>query len=238
MRTFFNPISMAWSTNDILEFTKFLLRKNQSGSISATNLFYAWNSEQSTFFQDLKGRWQSRNSGKLGLNTGLIQNETIMTMLSPFTLTDDLDIVGGSATKPTDFSYRLAVRINGVDALKINHNQIGNVNDSVIDPPSIADNKFFFVEYGNTFFILPNTLPTATITTLQLDYLKQPTDIVWGYTYNAASRQVYNPGTSTNPEWQNTEIVEITKRTLATFGISYHDKDLEQFAAKTIITGD
>ena len=229
---------MAWNVNDILEFTKFLLRQNQSGSISPDNFFYAWNSEQSVFIQDLIGRWQTRSSGKSGVNTGLIENETILTILSPFTLTDSLTILSGNANKPSDFLYRLAMRINGYDCLKIDHNQLASVNQSVIDPPSIADNQFFFIEYEDYYYFLPHTLPTATITTAELDYISQPIDIKWGFTWDAQNRKVYNSGTSVQPQWKQNEIVEITKRTLSSFGISYKDKDLQQFAAKTILTGD
>lgn len=227
-----------WSVNDILNLTKFLMRKNQSGSISAKDLFYAWNSEQTAFFQDLVGRWQARSNGKSGQNTGLIENETILTKLTPFTTTSSLTITSGDADKPEDFVYRLALRVNSVDCLKINHNQIANVNSSVIDPPSITDNKFYFVEYEDYFYILPHTLPTASITTAQLDYLTQPTDVVWGFTYDAQNRQVYNAGSSTQPQWMQNEIVEITKRTLSSFGVSYKDKDFEQFGRSAQITGD
>ena len=227
-----------WSVNDILNLTKFLLRKNQSGSISASDLFYSWNSEQTAFFEDLKGRWQARNNGKTGQNTGLIENQTILTKLTPFTLPDTITIVGGNITKPEDFSYRLGFRINGVDCLKINHNQIANVNASVIDPPSITDNKFYFVEYEDYIYILPHTLPSATITTAELDHLTQPTDVKWGFSYDADDRQVYNPGTSQQPQWLQSEIIEITKRTLASFGVSYHDKDFEQFGKAAQLTGD
>lgn len=227
-----------WDVNNIFELTKFLTRKNQSGGISAKDLFNAWNSEQSAMFEDLKGRWQSHSNGKSGMNTGLIENETILTKLTPFTLPKDIDIVDGNIIKPDDFSYRLAFRINGEDCIKINHNQIANVNKNVIDPPSITDNKFYFVEYENYLYILPHTLPSAGITNAQLDMLSQPENIVWGFTYDADERQVYNSGTSTQPQWMQSEIVEITRRTLASFGVSFKDKDMEQFAAKTILTGD
>lgn len=227
-----------WSANDILEYTKFLLRKNQSGGISASNLFYAWNSEQTAMYEDLKGRWQKNNNGKSGQNTGLIENETILTKLAPFTKPESLTITSGDADKPTDFDFRLAFRVNGVDCIKINHNQIAYVNASVIDPPSITDNKFYFVEYEDYFYILPHTLPTVAITTADLDYLSQPTDIKWGFTYDAQDRKVYNSGTSVQPEWHQSEIVEITKRTLAGFGVSYKDKDFEQFGKTAQMTGE
>ncbi len=227
-----------WTVNDILNLTKFLLRKNQSGSVSAKDLFYAWNSEQTAFFQDLTGRWQARNAGKSGQNTGLIENETILTKLTPFTVNDSITIVSGDVTKPDDFVYRLAFRVNGYDCLKINHNQIANVNRSVIDPPSVTDNKFYFVEYEDYFYVLPHSLPTVAITTADLDYLTQPKDVVWGFTYDAQERQVYNAGTSTQPQWMQNEIIEITKRTLTGFGVSYKDKDFENFGKSAQITGD
>jgi len=227
-----------WTVNDILNLTKFLMRKNQSGSISAKDLFYAWNSEQTAMFQDLTGRWQARNTGKSGQNTGLIENETILTKLTPFTTTASLTITSGDADKPTDFVYRLAFRINGYDCFKINHNQIANVNAGVIDPPSITDNKYFFVEYEDYFYILPHSLPTVAITTAELDYLTQPVDVVWGFTYDSDGRQVYNAGTSTQPQWMMNEIVEITKRTLASFGVSYKDKDFDNFGKSAQVTGD
>jgi len=227
-----------WSVDDIYNFTKFLLRKNQSGTLSASNLFYSWNSEQIAFFEDLKGRWQARNMGKTGPNIGLIEDETILTKLDPFTVPASLDIAGGSSDKPVDFSFRLALRINGVDCIKINHNQIANVNNNVIDPPSITDNKFYFVDYKDSFYFLPHTLPTQTITTADLDYLTQPTDIIWGFSYDAKKRQIYNSGTSKQPQWKQSEIVEITKRTLTGFGVSYKDKDFEQFGKAAQATGD
>lgn len=223
-----------WNVNDIYSLTKFLMRKNQSGNVSPQDLFYAWNSEQTSFFQDLAGRWQSRNNGKSGQNTGLIENETILTKLAPFTIPVALTVTNGNADKPRDFFYRLALRVNGYDCYKINHNQIANVNASVIDPPSVSDNKYYFVEYEGYYYFLPRT----GISSADLDYLMQPTDVIWGFTYDADDRQVYNAGTSVQPMWLQNEIIEITKRTLASFGVSYKDKDFEQFAAKTILTGD
>lgn len=229
---------IAWSVNDIREFTKFLLSQNQTRSISSTDLFYSWNSEQAMYFEDLKGRWQNRNNGKSGPNTGLIETETILTKLAPFTIPDSISIVGGNVSKPEDFVFRLGFRINGVDCIKIRHSQIANVNADVIDPPSITDNKFYFVEYEDYYYVLPHTLPSVSITTADLDYLRQPADIVWGFTYDSKNRKVYNSGTSTQPEWATNDIIEITKRTLTGFGVSYKDKDFENYGKTAQLTGD
>lgn len=224
---------MAWSTNDILELTKFLTKKNQSASISASNLFYAWNSEQSAFHQDIVGRWQNRNNGKSGINTGLIMNKTILTQLSPFTISTTLTVADGDATKPEDFIFDLALRINGHNVTEINPGQIYSVNDSAIDPPSITDNTYYMVVYENYYHILP-----TTVTELELDYVAEPRDIVWGYTFDAQGRQVYNSGTSVNPQWNQNCIVEITRRTLRSFGVSFKDADFSNYGENTINSGN
>src|SRR6478752_6978167 len=104
---------MAWSVNDIMEFVKSITRKNQSASISATNLFYNWNGEQYSYFSDLLGRWQRVNVGKTGQNIGLIQDETIITALTPFIVPPtSITISSGNAPKPSDFAYMLDLRRN------------------------------------------------------------------------------------------------------------------------------
>lgn len=229
---------MSWSTDDILNFTKFLTRKNQSASIRAKDLFYAWNGEQSAYFNDLRGRWEKMNNEKTGNNTGLINNETILTSLTPFTLNVFLNILAHIATKPDGFAYELGLRINGQQVYKINHGQKYAVLSSVIDPPSVVDGKYYALEYQDYYDLLPTTLPTDTITELELDYLKQPVDIKWGFIFDAQNRQVYNEGSSIQPQWLQDDIITITKRTLALFGVSYHDKDFENFGQTAQATGN
>ena len=229
---------MTWSVNDILLFTQFLLRKNQSASITAKNLFYAWNSEQSSYFDDLKGRWESRNNGKEGNNTGLLNNETILTALTPFTIQTVLSIIAHKITKPENFAYELGLRIDGQQVFQLNHGQKYAVTNSVIDPPSTDEDKYYAIPYQNYYDLLPTTLPTASITTAELDYLVQPTDIIWGFSFDAQNRQVYNVGNSVQPQWLQGDIITITKRTLSSFGVSYHDKDFENFGKTTQATGE
>lgn len=227
-----------WSVDNIFKLFKFLTRKNQSGSISATDFFNAWNTEQNAYFSDLLGKWQNRSNGKSGQNTGLIMNETIMTQLAPFTIEGSVTISSGEVTKPDDFIYGLARRLllNGVEYLvtKINHGQIWYVNNDVIDPPSITDHSYYIIEYEDRY----NVLPSSATGDLLLDYIAQPVDVVWGYTYDANDRQVYNAGLSVQPQWQTNTIIEITKRALTNFGVSYKDKDFSNFGAKNTATGD
>ena len=223
---------MPWSTNDILNYVKFLTNKNQTGSISATDFFYAWNAEQTQLHQDLVGRWQRQNNTKTGAASGLIEDEITISALSPFILPITIPIVSGNGIKPADYIYGVALRINGAKVFSISHDMIWAVNDDVIDPPSIADNSYYYTEYLNYFSFLPNA-----VTSFDLDYVAETTDIVWGYTI-VGGRQQYDPSTSVQPKWNKDTVVEITKRTLKGFGLHFASQEFEQFGESNIQTGN
>lgn len=224
---------MAWSVDDIYQQILKIMRKNQAGSFSSTDLFYIWNSEQSAYFQDLKGRFQARNNGKGGINTGLIENETDLIKLSPFTKTTSLAIAAGLATRPTDFSYLLALRIGDQPVYHINKNQIATILDSEIDPPSITAECYYYTEYGSTYKFFP-----STVTSVNMDYMAAPKNIVWAYTLDGNNRQVYDPVLSIQPEWLQEDIIEISNRTLKKLGVSFHDNAFTQYGESVINTGN
>lgn len=225
---------MSWNVNNIMELFKFLTRKDQSGSISSTDFFYAWNTEQSSYHQDIVGRWQARANGKQGMNTGLIQDQTILSELAPFTLSVSLPINSGKTIKPNDFIYTAAIRKDGYKVWKVTPDQIDQVSSSVIDPPSASANKYYYTEYENYFYLLPQSVTGN----LSLDYIAEPTNIKWGYTYDGDGRQVYDPATSVQPKWDNNVIITITKRALSNLGVSYKDGDFSAYGRNAQITGN
>lgn len=224
---------MRWSANDILELASRLVRKNKAGSITAADLFYYWNAEQLMYWNDLVGRWQARSAGKSGINTGLILNETSLTELAPFTISETLTVSSGLADKPDDFEYRMALRVSGKKVFFIRPDQIAAVNDSVIDAPSVANGIYYATEYEDYYQFLPSTVSEAV-----LDYIASPTEIKWAYTFDSEGRQVYNSGRSVQPKWGNSTIVEITKRTLNTMGISWKDADFAAAGKSAQLTGN
>lgn len=224
---------MALSVDYNYQFALRLIKKNQAGGLASTEFAYHWNDAQASYMDDLAGRFQMRANGKTGMNTGLIQDETILQKLSPFISPVTLTITGGVSPKPQNFIYRMGIRINGYDAHKINYNQIANVNDSVIDPPSVSENMYYFVEYEGDYSFLP-----TTVTSAELDCMSAPPNVVWGYTFDADDRQVYNPGTSVQPLWDNNSCREITKRMLTNLGVSFKDADFLNFGKSVQLTGE
>lgn len=217
----------------IFNFSLSLIRKNQAGGLSNEDFQRFWNDESNAYQDDMLGRFQARNNGKTGINTGLVENETILQKLSIFIHPVTLIIVDNMSDKPDDFIYRLALRIDDKDVIKINHNQKATVLQSVIDPPSITDGKYYFTEYEGYYEFLPTGLTSAV-----LDYISTPIDIIWGFTFDGDGRQVYDPTTSVQPQWDANSCREITKRMLKNIGVSFKDGDFLSFGNNTVNTGE
>ena len=223
---------MALSVDYLYQYTLNLMKKNQAGSLSSVAWARHWNDEQAAYQSDLLGRFQNRSNGKSGASTGLIENETIMQKLSPFIKNATINIAGGTGGKPSGFVYELALRIGGKEVRHIQHDQIANVNDNLIDPPSISDNTYYVVPYQNYYTFLPSTVTQAS-----LDYIELPTDVLWAYTI-VGGRQVYDSANSVQSKWDDNSNRELCRRVLGTLGVSFKDADFANFGNKAVNTGN
>lgn len=222
-----------WSTDFIYKYTLFLLNKNQGGGPSSGDLFNAWNGEQSAMHEDLVGRWQARSNGKSGPNTGMIQDETTLIKMAPFTIPITLPVTSGFMDWPDDFIYLLSLRINGEKVYHFNKDERWSIEGSYIDPPSISEDSYYYTEYDEQYLILP-----TAVTSVDMDYIAAATDIKWAFTFDGNGRQVYDVNNSVQPKWSQNTIVEITRRTLSSFGVHFSSQDYEEFGKSNIITGD
>jgi hypothetical protein len=232
---------MALSIDYLYRYYLKLIRKNQSGSINGAEFAFYFNDQSDAYMSDLLGRFQNRSNGKTGNNTGLIENETILTKLTPFTRSTTLAVSSGIVAKPEGFIYRLSLTIGGYLVELINHDQVPAVNHSVIDAPSATTNTYYCTEYTDDVNNLPvqyySFLPT-TVSSAVLKYIKAPIRVKWGYTLSSEGQQVYNSGDSVQPEWDDVSCMEIVKRMLKLTGVSLKDKDFENAGMVTIQTGE
>ncbi len=224
---------MAVTVNDLFQFMRFLIRKNQNGGLTNDEFEMAFNSQQKSLQSDLLGRFQPQANNKAGKNTGLIQNQTVMTLLTPFTHGVVLPIIDGNAVKPYNFLFELGFRHNVYPITHVTHAQLAAVETDPIDPPSIADNTFYCVEYENFYNVRPSQLAVA-----YLDYIGTPRDVVWAYSIDVYGMRQYNPTGSIQPEWDDNSCVEIVKRSLTELGVSFKDGDFSNFGKSVIVTGD
>jgi hypothetical protein len=224
---------MALTADYIYQFTLGLIRKNQSAGLRVQDWQYFWNDAQGSYEDDLLGRFQGRTNTKEGANTGLIEDETIIAKLTPFMLPATLVVNAGQAIKPTNWLYTLAMRVGNFKVYQIDKDQIQSVLNSVIDPPSIVNNTYYFTEYQNYYQLYP-----SAVSSINIDYIQTPPDVVWGFTFDANNNQVYDPATSVDPLWSNNSCREITKRMLKTIGVSFSSQDFENFGQSVLAAGE
>lgn len=76
-----------------------------------------------------------------------------------------------------------------------------------------------------TFRLYPASAYNGNVT-----YLRRPIKPVYGYTTVSGRVIVYNPSTSTQLEWRDTEIQELIIKSLQPLGINLSAQDIAQFA--------
>jgi hypothetical protein len=222
---------MGLSADYIYQYSLDLINKNQAPTYSPDNFFYIWNSEQRSLQADMLGRFQPRANNKTGNNTGLIENETVLTALIPFTKNVSIPISGGQGIKPSDSLYDLAMRAGTTRIYRLNKGQWYSVQQSVIDPPDI-NGTCYYTDYANYFSVLP-----VSISSVDYDYICDVTNVVWAFIIDGNNTAVYDPGNSIQPLWAATEIIEITKRTLKSMGVRFSSQDFENFGQSAINSG-
>lgn len=225
-----------WSVDDIYQFSNQLINKAQMQTYEPDALFYIWNSEQRAYYLDLLGRWQRNSNGKNGANTGLIENNVILEKLSSFMVKYYPTLaVDGIFPDPDNIIQFLAVRVNGFQCKEIRHDQIAFINNSVIDGPSVADNRYYYVRAGRIITIYPTTVSSG----VEEDVLIDCVDIKWAFIDDPVTGlPVYDPGNSVQPQWNNFDIQEITARTMKKLGVHFSDRDFQNYGASVINTGN
>lgn len=214
------------------------MNKNQAGSVSATEFGYLFNSEQIAYMNDLLGVWQRNNNSKQGNLTGLIENQTILNKLLPFTKESPIEFNNGVGTGVQDYVYILAITYLGHKMFYLTKDQLYNMQTDVIDPPSFSDNKYYFTDIyidgsGKRFL----SYPSINDSLAKLYYVDTPDPVLWNYTI-VGGRQVYSSSGSTQPLWDELTAQEICNRCLKKLGVHFKDGDFVNYGNSVIQTAN
>lgn len=68
------------------------------------------------------------------------------------------------------------------------------------------------------------------IGTTEISYIRSPKIIRWGSTPDIYGRKVYNPLTSSDPEWQRQDVLEIIVRAMRMMGVNLQATQVSQYA--------
>lgn len=212
--------------NDVYSIMLYAIRKNQNGNLNPASFNLVINQAQWSYTDYLLGQFQKYTPGRPFAAVEFSQNEDIRQRLSPFIPAPVTLTINGSgiAPYPTGYlnsdamtygAYRQRVKFIQQDRL------FSHLN-SYIDP--VATNPFYLI-YKDGFQFYPTNLGSA-----YLSYIKQPDELVWGFTLDPQGRPVYNSGTSVQPQWLDLDMLEIIVRALEIVGVNLQLNVVEQYS--------
>lgn len=218
--------------NNVYNILKFVVRKNQLGSLSPDDFAYAFNTAQRNYYDFLVGRIEQYRYDSPRPRVGLSMTDNVVSRLMPFESTATLTVSGGLATKPLDLNKVLAMYTpNNYRVYRLEENRFAERMQDSIDP--IDEANAFYVEQNTDWRIYPTTLNN-----LKLKYLTVPVDVKWNYTTDGSGRPVYNPTGSVQPLWRDNDIDELVGRAAKIIGVSFNNQMLTGFGQGVINTGE
>jgi hypothetical protein len=212
---------------------RFIVRKNQLGSLSPSDFQYAFNTAQRNYYDLLVGRIEQYRYDKPTPRIGLSMTDNVVSRLMPFQKSTSSSLIGGLFSKPSDFNKLLAMYTAGnYRVYRIEENTFAERIQDSIDPVNEAN--AFYVEEAADFRVYPSSY----VGIITIKYLFSPTDVVWNYTTDGSGRPVYSLSGSTQPLWKDNDIDEILARAAKIVGVSLKEPILTQFGEQVIAKGE
>ena len=213
------------NVNQVYELMQTIVAKNiQDGYLSPDNFYNYINQSQRGYLDYLKGEYQKYQLQRPIAPVSFGQNEMIRQSLAPLIYGRILNPTAGIAPFPNDFEYTDAMwGVYGHYNIRfVQQDRLDSYIHSDIDP--IEENPVFVLqEEGFHFF-------PEDITATRMSYIRTPPSIVWGYVYDSNGIPVWNPATSQDPIWAESDIFQIVSRALAMFGVQVSAPMISQFA--------
>lgn len=212
------------SVNDAYVLMQLIINKNQNGYLSPEDFNNAINQAQRSYLSFLMGNPEQYQYQRSQPRVQYSMNENIRQKLMPFIKSTTLTITSGLANYPDDYQL-IDTMLNaaGTDRIRYAANsKLYSFLQSRIDP--VATNPVYtLTKIGFSF--KPITLTSAT-----LGYVSTPADIVWNFTPDVNDRPVYEPIGSVDPEWYDTDMLEVIVRALNIVGCNLQLGAVLQYA--------
>jgi hypothetical protein len=157
------------------------------------------------------------------------QNERIRDSISPLIYSAILPINGttGIAPRPSDYEYVDTMwSVYGNYNIKfIEQERQDNYIHSEIDP--IATNPVYLIQHEGFRFFPDRPYGENQA---RMSYVRNPPAIVWGYVLDSNGIPVYDPSTSQNPVWSDSDMLEVIVRGMQAVGVNLQLGALIQYS--------
>lgn len=204
------------STDEIYKIMLFATAKNlQDGYLSPDDFNRTINLAQNSYMDYLMGEYQKYMPMRPIANVQFGNNERVRQSIAPLIYGTILSVDNqGVAPFPVYYEYTDQIwSVYGVYNIRFGQqNQLDSFVNSVIDP--VVDNPVYVLNTDG-FKFYPNNIGLAN-----LSYVKTPPPIIWNYTLDNNGIPIYNPITSQQPVWSNSDMLNIIVRALSLVGVN------------------
>lgn len=208
----------------------FAVAKNkQNGYLTPDDFYTSINTAQRSYLDYLLGEYQKYQIRRPISVVEFGQNERIRDSVSPLIYNAILPITPttGIATLPSDYEYTDAVwGVYGNYNIRFaQQDRLDNYIHSAIDP--VITNPVYLIRHEGFQFFPDRPFGENQA---KMSYVRKPPSIVWGYNEDSNGLAVYNPATSQDPVWSDTDMLNIIVRALALVGVNLQFGVVLQYA--------
>lgn len=204
---------------------KLIINKNQQGNLTPVAFNNSIKQGQLSFVSFLLGQFQQYQIGRAQARVSYGMNEVLRQKLTPSIYGYNLSVDStGFAPYPGDYELVDSMwSFYGYQRVRyVEQDALYSFYNSVIDP--VASNPIYLIEDKGFRFYPNNILAT------KMSYVRTPPDIIWGYTLDSNGLPVYDPSTSQDPIFYDTDVLEIISRALMIIGTNLQSAAIAQYA--------
>lgn len=209
--------------SDVFDRLNFFINKYTGSWFTIPELENLCDSGQLALYSDYKPKYAT--------------SQLVKDALSPFRADYDFNptqTISGYISVPYNSGYldlldiqiqvNISTRIIYWSVPMVNEDEISDRLNSQIDPVTIS-NPIGEQKLPRFFKLYPLSGYTGTV-----KYFRRPVKPVFGYSTISGRVIVYNPDTSTQLQWRETEIIPLCVKALKSVGINLSDEEINQFA--------
>lgn len=222
------------TSNQCYQIMLYVCTKNlQQGYLSPDDFYTSINTAQIEYTDYLLGEYQKRVAQRPIAPVQVGNTEKIRNSLSPLVYNTILtpNSTTGIAAYPDDFEMADAMWgvYNIYNIRFVNQPRLQSFQGSSIDP--VEENPIYLLRWEG-FQFYPEHIGLA-----KLSYFRKPPSIVWGYVPDSNGVPVWNPATSQDPVWSETDMMNIISRALRLVGVNLDANQVTQFANEIKFNG-
>lgn len=225
------------NVNQMYEVCQYAVSKNiQQGYLSPQDFYTSINQAQRSYLDYLLGEYQQYQVTRPIPIVSFGGNERIRDSLAPLIYNIFLPINSSTGISPFPGDYEYVDNMWGIYGVYnirfIQQDRMDSFVNSEIDP--IAENPVYLIRQEGFWFH-----PTRPFgyDQARMSYVRNPPSIVWGYTEDSNGLPIWNPATSQNPIWSETDCLQIIVRALAIVGVSLQFGTVLQYSNDIKKTG-